>query len=126
MPLLGAIAGLPLLGAIAGCHCWGTGRGAIAGCHGKGAMVRCHGGCHCSVPLLHAGHCWVPCGKVPLLGAIAGWNRLDGGAIAGCHGKVPLLDAMVGACGKMPLLGAACHCCCHCWMQEAGSGYDTL
>ena len=53
-------------------------------------MVRCHGGCHCSVPLLHAGHCWVPCGKVPLLGAIAGCNRLD---------VVPLLGAMV-----------RCHC----------------
>ena len=64
-------------------------------------MVRCHGGCHCSVPLLHAGHCWVPCGKVPLLGAIAGCNRLDVvpllGAMVRCHGKVPLLDAMVGA-----------------------------
>ena len=91
-------------------------------------MVRCHGRCHCSVPLLHAGHCWVPCGKLPLLGAIAGCNvpfaRCDGGchvvrchcwvlgaiaaaiagckrrgvtgrgAIAGCHGQVPLLGAM--------------------------------
>ena len=30
------------------------------------------------VPLLGAmvrRHCWVPCGKVPLLGAIAGCNR---------------------------------------------------
>ena len=55
-------------------------------------MVRCHGGCHCSVPLLHAGHCW---------GAIAGCNRVDVvpllGAMVRCHGKVPLLDAMVDA-----------------------------
>ena len=57
-------------------------------------MVRCHGGCHCSVPLLHAGHCWVPL-------VTGGCNRVDVvpllGAMVRCHGKVPLLDAMVGA-----------------------------
>ena len=59
VPLLGAIAGLPLLGAIAGwhCRCWLP----LLGGMWSGAMVRCH--------------CWVPCGKVPLLGAIAGCNR---------------------------------------------------
>ena len=28
------------------------------------------------------------------------------GAIAGCHGRVPLLGAMVGCHGRVPLLGA--------------------
>ena len=47
----------------------------------------------------------MPCGKVPLLGAIAGCNRLD---------VVPLLGAMVRCDGKMPwwvsLFGAIAAC----------------
>ena len=60
MPLLDAMAG-----AIAGYHCWM-----------RSAMVRCH--------------CWVPCGKVPLLGAIAGVLLL------GAIGWMPLLGAFAG------------------------------
>ena len=118
-------------------HCWGgviarwrSERGAIAGCH----VVRFH----CWVPLLDAigggwlghtltdwpwCHCWVPCGKVPLLGAIAGCNRR--GVVMTHFDRldvVPLLGAMVRChCwvprGVMPLLGVGCHCCCHSWMQ---------
>ena len=43
------------------------------------------------------------------------FGRLDDGAIAGCHGMVPLLGAMVRchcwvACGRVPLLGAIAGC----------------
>ena len=70
-----------------------------------GAMVRCDGKMPWWVSLFGAiAACWpflTPCGKVPLLGAIAGCNRLDVvpllGGMVRCHGKVPLLDAMVGA-----------------------------
>ena len=47
--------------------------GAVAGCHWIGCMVRCH--------------CWVPCGKAPLLGAI-------GSAHVGGLDVVPLLGAI--------------------------------
>ena len=77
MPLLDA-----MVGAIAGRHCWM-----------RGAMVRCH--------------CWVPCGKVPLLGAIAGCNRR--GVVMTHFDRldvVPLLGAMVRCHCWVPLLGA--------------------
>ena len=51
---------------------------------------------HCSAPLLHAGHCWVPRGRVPLLGAIAGCYGLDVVPLLGAIAAVPLLDAIDG------------------------------
>ena len=69
----------PLLAAIAGCHCWA----AIAGDRG-GVGVQVGGLDVVTLLGAVAGcHCWA---AVPLLGAMVR-----------CHGKVPSLDAMVGA-----------------------------
>ena len=115
---MGAIA---LLGAIAGGHCWGEFTlGAIAGRH---CWTEFTLGAIAGVPLLGA----IAGGSsrwVPLLGAIAGVLLL--GAIVGCHGWMPLLDAsyqLWRSSRWVPLLGAmlGCHCSvpllgCHGWV----------
>ena len=86
--LLGAVTGCHCWAAIAGCHCWVPLLAAIAGDRWVYTLAdwtwcRCWlplAGCHCWAGGMWSGamvrcYCWVPCGKVPLLGAIAGCNR---------------------------------------------------
>ena len=106
VPLLGAIhCCVPLLGAMVGRHWWG----AMVGCNGR---LPWSGGCHghCWVPVPSGRHCWMPCGRVPLLDAIDGCHLVGiaGCHVVGCHCWMPLLCA-AGCHGRVPFISVGCH-----------------